>query len=113
MTVDLAFGETIRIHRGATKDEFGDPVDPDTTINIDQCGVAPATGDDITDRDGTIVTWVVYVPETADIQPADLVELVEREPGTMWRIVGRPVAWKHPMTGWTPGLEVRLTTAEG
>jgi hypothetical protein len=33
--------------------------------------------------------------------------------GSVWRVVGQPNSWLHPMTGWTPGEQVNLQRVQG
>lgn len=79
------------------------------------CGIEPASSgvsgaeplrDSRTQVNGSVN---VYAPYGTDIAALD--RLIIR--GTTWDVDGDPAVWRHPMTGWEPGIVVRATKVAG
>lgn len=46
----------------------------------------------------------VYLDPGTDLTHLDAVVIA----GLQYEVDGLPTVWRHPLTGWTPGIEVRL-----
>jgi hypothetical protein len=111
-------GVRITVQR-TTQDEWGDSTYTDHH-QIDGCVDVPLSsaeavgGGPVTDRrmllappasDVLVTDRVLIHPPGVDLIPADAVE-IRRAYG--YQVTGRPVDWLNPLTGWNPGMEVRL-----
>lgn len=111
-------GETVTRLRATTTanpysgESDGDPdwTNPDD-LDIDGCGFDPGGSYETPDprRDSITSQPTIYAPADADIAAADRV--VAR--GVTYEVDGRPALWRNPLTGWQPGLVVRLRLFEG
>lgn len=109
--MSLPFGETVVVHRRAPRDDFGQPV-PSSTHSIEGVGIAPrrSTEANTPARNTLVYGLTAYLPFDADIRATDV---VERPDGTRWNVIGEPMRWRSPLTGWQPGTEVDLERATG
>ena len=105
------FGETVTVHRQGPRDDFGDPT-PVSTHQIRGVGIAPRRSSETNSptRNTLVYGLTAYMPADADIRATDV---VERPDGTRWNVVGEPMRWRSPFTGWAPGTEVDLERATG
>ena len=60
-------------------------------------------------RDSVTTTGIVYLPAGT---PVDALAAVDID-GERFEVDGEPTVWRHALTGWTPGVEVRLRKARG
>jgi hypothetical protein len=111
------YGETVTRLRATTVtdpysgEETGKSwTDPNIAL-IEGCAFNPGDSTEpLQDARQSVITRpTVYAPYNADIAAAD--RLVVR--GTTYEVDGRPLPWKSPFTGWTPGLEIKLKDVEG
>lgn len=101
------YGETVTVRRPLMRDRTGDrmPGDPAEHV-IAGCGIDPSASRSDTDRRESVEADVtLYCPDGADIATGDEVILPD---GTSCTVVGRPVAWRSPLTGWSPGVVAQL-----
>ncbi|MFJ9313797.1 hypothetical protein ACIRN4_06350 [Pimelobacter simplex] len=113
----FAFGETVTRLRGTpVTDPYSieatdlDWTSPDA-LPIPGCGFAPSGSAEPLEqgRNAVITTPTVYAPAGADVLAHD--RLIVR--GRTWQVKGDPADWRHPMTGWTPGLVIQLEEVAG
>lgn len=113
----FAFGETVTRLRGTpVTDPYSaevtdlDWANPDA-LPIPGCGFAPSGSTEPLEqgRSAVITTPTVYAPAGADVLAHD--RLIVR--GRTWQVKGDPADWRHPMTGWTPGLVIQLEEVAG
>jgi len=68
-----------------------------------------SSSEQVQGRDSVTTTATVYVPATTDVRAIDAVIVA----GKRYEIDGDPTTWTSPLTGWTPGIEVRLRRNAG
>ncbi|MER5671156.1 hypothetical protein [Pseudonocardia alni] len=108
--MNFARGISVRVHRLAGVDRFGDRL-PGTTHVVSGCALAPRTSSEDNPRGSTVIVGLtLYGPYGADIRAEDVVEL---EGGSRYEVVGEPGHWASPFTGWAPGCEVALERVTG
>lgn len=97
--------------RGGAVDEYGDPQGGWAASELPAAWVAPVSSEDTTGRgrDGVVVDARLYGPYGLDINEADRIEV----DGQVYRIVGVPQRYRHPLTGWEAGVTVDLVRAAG
>jgi hypothetical protein len=113
----FAYGEVITRLRGIPKlDPYsGEPTDIDWTtpdsLNIPGCGFDPGGSVEPLEqgRQAVVTTPRVFAPAGVDVAAHDRV--VVR--GRTWQVKGDPADWRHPMTGWAPGLVIELEEVAG
>ena len=112
----LAHGETlVRIVPGQAQDPYSQGERPDwdhpgeTTIR--GCAVYPtrAVENPGVGRDQAIETLTVLLPPGTVIDYQDRLRIR----GIVYEVTGAAHDYHHPMTGWTPGVEVQVTRWEG
>lgn len=105
------FGETVTIHRRAPRDDYGQQL-PATTHTVDGVAIAPrrASETNSPSRNTVVAGLTAYMPFDADVQAADV---IERFDGTKWNVIGAPLRWRSPLTGWKPGCEAELERVTG
>lgn len=103
----LPYGETVLWERyvADTYDPRGNLIDEwEPPVDLTHCGFDP--GSSIEPRDGTsqrvITSPTLYPPKGSPLGPRD--KITAR--GLVYEIEGEPADWRHPMTGWDPGLLV-------
>src|SRR5690606_23897107 len=109
-----SFGKTVEvIHRQVIRDAYGDETVTVTGIDTHYgCAVAPRFPDSVESsqlaepteryRSSVIVGYTVFLPADATVGAYDRL----RWDGEEYEIDGLPGDWSHPMTGWTPGVQV-------
>jgi hypothetical protein len=93
-------------------DAYGDPVaSTSTSVQIRGAFVAPRQTDENNDpgRAGVTVGLNLYAPPGTDLVHTDQVTV----DGDLFDLDGEVADWVHPGTGWTPGLVVALSRAQG
>lgn len=71
---------------------------------------APGTSvEQIQGQDALVIQPTVYLSAGTDVSYLDAVIVA----GERYDVDGSPNAYVHPLTGWTPGIEVRLRRATG
>ncbi|NQE86648.1 hypothetical protein [Nocardia terpenica] len=109
-------GDTVIVWRRPARDRFGDTsyvehhTIPETVIEYGSQDEPNANGAPTADRELARYDVTLYCPVGADVLANDLIELPD---GDQYHVVGRPQRPKHPVTGWTPGVVVRLRRIEG
>lgn len=98
----------VRRTKGAP-DAFGN--DTWTTVGaVVQAVVAPVSGSEqVQGRDTLTEQTTVYLAAGTDISHLDAVVIG----GQSWEVDGAPVVYEHALTGWRPGIEVRLRRVTG
>lgn len=103
-------GFTITVERPGALDRFGDR-SASTTHTIAGCAAYPVTGsENMTQRDTVIDVWSLLVPFGSDIQATDIITFPG---GERFEVDGSPSNYQSPLTGWTPGMEVRIRSVTG
>lgn len=113
----FAHGETVvRLRALRTLNEYSGQLDklswtePDE-LPIPGCGVDPGgSNEPLQDGRGAVVTTpTIYAPAGADVHADD--RLTVR--GTTYAVDGTPAVWRNPVTGWAPGVVIKLKDVEG
>lgn len=105
--MNLPYGETVQWEQyiAGALDSRGNPIDSwESPAEIRGCGFDP--GASIEPRDGSsqrvITTPTLYPPKGLPIGPRDRITVR----GARFEVEGNAADWRHPMTGWDPGLLV-------
>lgn len=111
--MDFPYGITVTlIKRSVTNDAYGDETAPQTTEVIDNVAFAPGQSNESTEpgRFQVVTGYTLLLPTyRTDIDPDDQFEI----DGKLYKIVGYPAPWSHPMVDWQPGTQVTLERVEG
>lgn len=106
MTLPLLAPTTITVQR-ATFDRFNDPtyVDHHDVTGCIQYAVvrrsaSPSQAAELSVND----RHEVLAPANADVLPTDRV----RMNGLLYQVIGLPMDWTDPFTGWSPGVQIML-----
>lgn len=113
----FAHGETItRLRAALGVDPYsGEAVlldwDNAAELSIEGCGFDPGGSSEPTQdaRNAVVTKPTVYAPAGVDVVAGD--RIVVR--GVTYAVEGTPADWRHPMTGWRPGLVINLKGVEG
>lgn len=115
MVTFFPHGETAYVlaHLDGAEDSHGNPVDSwaaEPGVAIKGCGFAPGGSTESGDNRTVIATNPqLFCPPGASITAKDRVKVR----GLVFEVVGDPADWKHPMTGWDPGVVVNLERVAG
>ena len=108
--VGYPHGETVTRIRPAPTDRWGDPIGSPTEVSLEGVAVAPRSSVEPGGLSTSVVTgYLLLIPYAADVKVTDRVECR----GEVWDVDGEPFEYRHPMTGWEPGVQVLLKRAEG
>ncbi len=116
MMLPTPHGETVTVWRRPARDRFGDTSYVEhheirgAVLEFGGQDEPNANGVATSNREMARYDATVYVPVGSDVLANDLIELVD---GEKYHVIGRPQRPKHPVTGWTPGVIVRLRRIEG
>src|ERR1700704_28286 len=100
----MPYGITVTIQR-QTEDKFGNWV-TSGSHTVGPCGIDYTNSTELTSNQDTVSrVAVLYCPPGANIVSTDRVLLPD---GSQWSVVGHTADFANPMTGWNPGLTVRL-----
>lgn len=90
-------------------DDFGN--DTFTEVGtVVRAAYAPGTSvEQLLNRDSVLDQPSIFVDPGADVSAVDAVYI----DGRRYDVDGTPVAWEHPITGWHPGIEIKLRRATG
>lgn len=103
-------GATITVERPGGLTKHGDRL-PSVSHVVSDCAVYPrSTGEDISQRDTVVDTWVLLAPYGADITAMDIVILPG---GKRYEVDGAPGGFASPFTGWQPGQQIVLRAVSG
>lgn len=113
--MDFAYGETAQWEQytGQGEDDYGNTIDTwAAPVPVDGCGFDPGGSQE--PRDGSsqrvVTTPVLYIPDSNTYSARDRFTIR----GRLFEAEGDPADWRHPMTGWDPGLiVVNLQRVEG
>lgn len=94
-------------YSGESSEDWGSA----TQRAVDGIGVADGgSAEPLQDaRNALEADYDLFFPPTETVTRADRV--IVR--GDQCQVVGKPFLWRHPMTGWTPGLVVQVKLSEG
>lgn len=104
-------GVTVKVHRRGPRDDFGGR-SAATVHEIHRVGLAPRRSAETNTptRNTLAFGLTAFMPIDADIRATDVVELAD---GTRWNVVGEPMRWRSPHSGWSPACEVDLERVTG
>lgn len=93
------------------ENRFGDFTDAGEH-QVGPCGIDYTASTEPAEQPVDVVTRlaVLYAPAGSDITPTDRLRLPD---GTVWQVVGYVAAFSSPLTGWNPGLSVRIQKVMG
>lgn len=111
------FGETVDV---LTAQTTTDPYSTTTVLNwtatpteVSVDGVAveprPSTEPLRDARNAVVSGFTLYLPPGTVISPTNRV----RVRGSVYQVLGEAAAWRHPFTGWEPGVIVQCERVEG
>lgn len=111
-------GDTVTILRSGGRDKYGDTsyVESHEIHNVGihySDGRKVKSNDDeseVDNRDTFITEITLYCPIGSDILVTDKVELPD---GSLCRVARKPLPFKSPLTGWSPGISVNVRLIEG
>jgi len=113
----MPFGDTVTVLRRPPRSKVGDAAfDEHHTIagvGIDWAATTESnSGNTVADdnREAVSTDVVLYCPWGVDVLSSDRVELPD---GDVYRVMGKPLPGKSPLTGWKPGVLVKLQRIEG
>lgn len=113
----MPFGDTVTVLRRPARSKVGDsPFDEHHTIagvGIDWAATdEPNSSNSNADnnREAVLTDVVLYCPWGVDVLSSDRIELPD---GDVYRVMGKPLPGKSPLTGWKPGVLVKLQRIEG
>lgn len=107
----MRFADTVTITVSRpTRDAFGD-VTTAVRHTVADCAVIRRASTEQGDRRESVTRDLgVLVPGDADIRATDIVTV----PGEgAFQVLGAPVSWRSPLTGWDPGVLVTLRQVTG
>lgn len=105
------FGDPVTLHsRTVTgQDTYGNDVLTDVTSTT-VGAFAPTGSTELIQGQDTVITQPsVYLPAGTDVTALDRVTIR----GVTYDVDGTPQDWRHPVTGWQPGIVVRLQNVTG
>jgi len=106
-----AFTEAVTIVRRTkgAPDDFGNDTWTEVGTVVRAVMAPGVSSEQIQGRNSITIQPSIYVPAGTDVTRIDAVFLH----GLKYEVDGEPVTWVHPLTGWAPGIEVKLRRAEG
>lgn len=108
--VSFPFGREIVLLRRSpsTTDDYGDQTGVATEETV--IGAFAPGGSAEANGTGVVISHpTVYLPPgIAHLSAIDAVKV----DGVLYEVDGLPIVWQNPMSGWTPGVEVRLVARE-
>lgn len=113
----MPFGETVTVLRRPPRNKVGDAAF-DVHHSIDGVGIdwsatdEPNSGNSNADnnREAVVTDVILYCARGVDVLSSDRIELPD---GDVYRVVGKPLPGDSPLTGWKPGVRVKLQRIEG
>ncbi len=108
-------GETVtRLRAPAVTDRYNaEKRDWSTAVETDLPGCAVAAGGSVepleVGRSSVVSDFDVIAPPATDILATD--RLVVR--GVTCEVEGQPFDWRHPWTGWQPGMVIKVKAVQG
>lgn len=111
------FGETVtRLRASSAADRFSGESTAEDWSSPDElailgCGFDPGDSTEPLEagRDAVLAKPTVYAPSGADVTALD--RLIVR--GRTWQVDGDPADYRNPLTGWEPGLVIKLKAVSG
>lgn len=111
------YGEIVTRLRGTPAENpySGEPTSLDWTspdeLDIPGCGFDPGGSEEplAQGRDAVITQPRIFAPAGVDVAAHD--RIVVR--GRTWQVDGDPADYRHPMTGWKPGVVINLKAVSG
>jgi hypothetical protein len=115
--MDFPHGETVtRLRAASAVDPYSGESEPTNwatpaSLDIDFCAVADGGSLEPVEatRNSVESDFDVLAPFGSDVRSDD--RLVIR--GLTCEVQGRPFDWRHPMTGWEPGMVIKAKIVEG
>lgn len=87
-----------------TPDAFGNDTWTESTSDVQGVRAPGGSVEQIQGMDTLTAQPTVYLPPGTDVGYLDAVVIA----GHRYEVDGEPVHWRHPLTGWYPGVEVKL-----
>jgi len=100
--------ELVRRTKGPL-DSLGNDTWTETTTETRGIFAPGSSTEQVQGRDTITVTGTLYVAPGTDVRATDAVVVY----GQRYEVDGEPTLWQSPLTGWTPGLEVKLRRVLG
>lgn len=107
----LPFGQPITVVarvKGAP-DAFGNDTWTTTTTTVTGAFDPGTSVEQIQGEDLLVTQPRVFLPAGVDVAAVDSVQFG----GQSYEVDGAPIPWTSPLTGWSPGVEVKLRRATG
>lgn len=102
----FGYGQTVTVYPPVTQDRTGDPTAASVPYTISNVGIAwDATSEDADHRISAISEVRLLMPPGTAIALNSKVALPD---GDLYLMVGKPSRPHNPITGWEPGVVVRL-----
>lgn len=107
----MAFTQTVTLVRRAKgePDALGNDTWAETPVDVQAVYAPGSSNETVQGRDSLTVTAIVYLPASTRVDALDAVEV----DGQRFEVDGEPITWRHALTGWAPGIEVRLRRSVG
>lgn len=109
--MDFPYGDTITLHSRAvtSQDAYGDDVYTSTDSTLVGAYYDAGSTEVVQGVDTVTTTPTVILPAGTVVNPVDQITVR----AVTYDVDGRPQDWRHPMTGWQPGIVVRLRGVTG
>lgn len=108
----MRFGDTVTVLRRGGRDRHGDHAGfteshTITGVGVDWTGTGSAASLEPAGelRETVVIDAVLFLPYGADLLATDQVELPD---GLVYRVVGKPMPARNPLTGRAFGIEARV-----
>lgn len=99
----------VRRTKGPWPDSFGNDVYTESTSAVWAVYAPGSSTEQVQGRDTVTTTATIYLDAGTDVAAIDAVIVA----GQRFEVDGAPTTWSSPLTGWTPGIEVRLRGVVG
>ena len=108
----FAFGETVTLHSRtvSVRDSLGNDTYTTVDTSINGCGFDPGGSLELVQgQDLVTTTPTLYAPTGTVANPLDQITVR----GVLYDVDGGSNDWRSPLTGWTPGVVIKLKAVTG
>lgn len=110
----MAFGhgETVTLHSRtvSVRDVDGNDIYASVDSTIDDCGFDPGGSLELVQGQELVTTTpTIYAPSGTVVNPLDQITVR----GQIYDVDGGSNDWRSPLTGWTPGVVIKLKRVTG